>query len=500
MRECAGEGYCASTEVGKLSAETLGAGRTSGVSYDTEIATRPYPPSPRVTPLKKSKFWLAAVASGLLSKEELHEALSSLCLDERARETTALEVKEDELARKLVEMGRINRWQMTQLMAGRTRFTLKDYRIVDSLGRGGMAEVYKAEHMIMSRVVALKVLPRSKTTPEAIARFRREIQAQSQLDHENLVRAFDAGHEGNVHFMVTEFVPGADLRRHIRTHKRLSQQAAAAIICQIARALEHAHGRGVIHRDLKPGNLIITPDGHAKLLDLGLVFFLQQEDDELRDVNNGKIVGTADYLAPEQIMAPDKVSPVSDIYSLGCTLYYAVTGKVPFPGGNVKDKAKAHCKLQPITPRRWNSELTDDFIEVIHRMMAKDPAQRVQSAGEVVSLLAPFAGPDWRESAREVGIAATPGRVRSRRFTAADLGETQPAMDGPDVEFVSDESLSQISHPTHPIAASDEETGWMSEIRPKLAESGVNFFVLVMIAAGLLTAVVVLGAVLASLL
>jgi serine/threonine protein kinase len=442
---------------------------------------------------------MAAMASGLLTKEELHEALSALCLDERARDNTALEVKETELASKLVEMGRINRWQMTQLLAGRTRFTLKDYRIVDSLGRGGMAEVYKAEHMIMSRVVALKVLPRSKTTPEAIARFRREIQAQSQLDHENLVRAFDAGHEGNVHFLVTEFVPGTDLRRRIRATKRLSQQAAAAIICQVARALEHAHSRGLIHRDVKPGNLLITPEGHAKLLDLGLVFFLQQEDDELRDVNNGKIVGTADYLAPEQIMAPDTISPVSDIYSLGCTLYYAVTGKVPFPGGNAKDKAKAHCKLQPITPRRWNPDLSDDFIEVIHRMMAKDPKERVQTAAEVIQLLSPFAGPDWRESAREGAASATPVRAHARRrLPEVDVGDTQPAMDGLDVEFVSDE-MSQVSHPTHPLAAADEETSWMSEIRPKLAAPGLNFFVLAMIAAGLLTALVVLGAVIASL-
>jgi serine/threonine protein kinase len=451
-----------------------------------------------VTPLKKSRFWMASQASGLLTKEELNEALSALCLDERSR-NTALEVREDELAHKLVEMGRINRWQMTQLLAGRTKFTLKDYRILDSLGRGGMAEVYKAEHMIMGRIVALKVLPRSKTTQESIARFRREIQAQSQLDHENLVRAFDAGHEGNVHFLVTEYIPGMDLRRYIRTHKRLSQRAAAAIICQAARALEHAHGRGLIHRDVKPGNLLITPDGHCKLLDLGLVYFLQQEDDELRDINNGKIVGTADYLAPEQIMAPETTNPVSDIYSLGCTLYYAVTGKVPFPGGSAKDKAKAHCKLQPITPLRWNPELSEEFIEVIHRMMDKDPLTRVQTAAEVIDLLAPFAGPDWKESAREVGAAAGHGPQRpQRRALIANLDDTQP-VDGLDVEFVSDESLSQTSHPTHPMAAADEETSWMSEIRPKLASSGLSFFVIVMIAVGLLTAFVVLGAVAASL-
>jgi serine/threonine protein kinase len=441
---------------------------------------------------------MAALASGLLKQEELDDAVSALCLDERAKSNTAVEVKEEELARKLVEIGRINRWQMKQLLDGRTKFTLKDYRIIDYLGRGGMAEVYKAEHMIMSRTVALKVLPRSKTTPDTIARFRREIQAQSRLQHENLVMAFDAGHEGNVHFLVTEFVPGSDLRKYIRANRRLSQRAAAAIICQAARALEHAHSHGLIHRDVKPGNLLITPQGQAKLLDLGLVFFLKQEDEDLRDVNNGKIVGTADYLAPEQILAPDTVSPVSDIYSLGCTLYYAVTGKVPFPGGNAKDKVQAHCKLQPITPRRWNPDLSDDFIEIIHALMAKDPKDRVQTAAEVIELLAPFAGPDWRESAREVGVVA-PGAVRPRRrLTAADLGDTAP-VDGSGVEFVSDESLSQVSHPTHPMAAADEETSWMSEIRPRLNESGMNMFVLMMIAAGLVTAVVVLGAVIASL-
>lgn len=449
--------------------------------------------------LKKSRFWRAALASGLLTEPELDEAVSTLCLDDRSKANTAVEVKEEDLAKKLVEIGRINRWQMTQLLAGRTIFKLKDYRIIDSLGRGGMAEVYKAEHMIMSRVVALKVLPRSKTTPDAIARFRREIQAQSRLHHENLVMAFDAGHDSKVHFLVTEYVPGIDLRKHIRANRRLSQRAAAAIVCQAARALEHAHSHGLIHRDVKPGNLVITPEGQTKLLDLGLVYFLKQEDEDLRDVNNEKIVGTADYLAPEQILAPDTVSPVSDIYSLGCTLYYAVTGKVPFPGGNAKDKVKAHCKLQPITPRRWNPDLSDEFIEIIHAMMAKDPKDRVQSAAEVIERLSPFAGPDWRESAREVGVVAQSAVRPRRRSSMTDLGDTQP-VEGSGVEFVSDEGLSQVSHPTHPIAAADEETSWMSEIRPKLAESGMNMFVLLMIAAGLVTAVVVLSAVVASLL
>ena len=189
--------------------------------------------------------------------------------------------------------------------------------------------MFVAVHQIMHRQVAIKVLPRSKSTPEAIASFTREIQTQAKLDHRNLVRAYDAGHDGNVYFLVTEYVPGTDLRRLVRSQGRLTMAQGAAAISQAAMGLGYAHEQGLVHRDVKPGNLLVTPDGLVKVSDLGLAGFLHEG---ANDPRAGKIVGTADYLAPEMITDPKSVSPVSDLYALGCTLYYAVTGQGALSG------------------------------------------------------------------------------------------------------------------------------------------------------------------------
>jgi serine/threonine protein kinase len=212
---------------------------------------------------------------------------------------TWIEIADDQLAAKLVEMGRLNHWQAEQLKVGRSKFNLGPYQILDSIGQGGMGQVFKAEHRLMGRVVAIKVLPRHRSTPDAIASFTREIRAQARFDHENLVRAFDAGHDGNVYFLVTEFVPGADLRKLVRARGKLSMQDAATIISQAARGLAHAHSRGMVHRDVKPGNLLVTPGGQTKVSDLGLAGFLGVDDRTIPRA--GRIVGTADYLSPEHI-------------------------------------------------------------------------------------------------------------------------------------------------------------------------------------------------------
>ncbi|MGC3970958.1 MAG: serine/threonine-protein kinase [Pirellulales bacterium] len=205
------------------------------------------------------------------------------------------EISDEHLGRRLVQLGKLNPWQVDQLRNGRTKFNLGPYHVIDSIGQGGMGQVFKAEHTIMGRIVAVKVLPRSRSTPEAIANFRREIRTQAQLDHENLVRAYDAGEDGNVHFLVTEYVPGTDLRRLIRAGGPLSMQQAASIISQAARGLEHAHSRGLIHRDVKPANLLVSPDGRVKVSDLGLAGYFN--DPEQVDQYGGKVVGTADYFS-----------------------------------------------------------------------------------------------------------------------------------------------------------------------------------------------------------
>ncbi len=326
--------------------------------------------------------------SGLVSQEQLQSAISQLCGAPNGPSATLMAVDDAELAIKLVEMEVLTPYQAEQIIGGRTKFTLGPYIVTDSIGKGGMGQVYKAVHEMMGRVCAVKILPLEKSTPESISHFIREVRTHAQLDHPNLVRAYDAGRDKDVPYLVTEFVPGTDLRRLIRSRGRLSQQQAASVIMQAARGLEYAHQRGLIHRDVKPGNILVTPDGIAKVSDLGLAGFIHRLDDDPRA---GKIVGTADYLAPEQIRNPNEVTHVSDIYSLGCTLYYAVSGKVPFPGGTARDKARRHTEETPWHPRRFNTELHEEFVDIIADMMEKDTSKRIQSAAEVVARLEQWA-------------------------------------------------------------------------------------------------------------
>ncbi len=341
-------------------------------------------------------------------------------------------------------------------MAGFSKLHLGSYRILDSIGQGGMGQVYKAEHVVMGRVVAVKVLPRGKSTPEAIASFTREIRAQAKLDHDHLVRAFDAGHDGNVYFLVTEYIPGMDLRKYVRNRGSLSMNEAATIISQSAEGLDHAHQRGLVHRDVKPGNILVTVDGHAKVSDLGLAGWLNDGDQSL---HRGKIVGTADYLPPEQISAPGSVTPAGDVYSLGCTLYYAVTGKVPFPGGTVREKCHRHCNDSPIHPRHFNPLLSDAFIEVIADMMKKDPEARIKTAADVQRRLAPWAGEAVVAPPPMNDSGGAPPQADEMLVQAEELDDTAESFaDFADLEPVEPDNRSQTSQGTEPFAAVDQET------------------------------------------
>jgi serine/threonine protein kinase len=365
------------------------------------------------------------------------------------------------LADKLVELGQLNFWQSRQLLEGRKKFTLGPYRIKDSLGRGGMGQVFKGEHEVMGRVAAIKVLPREKSTPEAIHNFTREIRAQAKMDHPNLVRALDAGEDGNVYYLVTEYVPGADLRKLVRRSGPLSMEAAASIISQVAAGLQYAHEQGLIHRDVKPGNVLVTPDGHAKLSDLGLAGPRAGAAEE--DPRFGKIAGTADYLSPDHIQAPWDPKPAWDIYSLGCTLYYAVTGKVPFPKGSTRDKARAHCELRPLDPRRLNPSLSAAFVDLLADMMAKDPRDRIQTAAEVIRRLAPWTlepapivpGDRKRRKSAVAAPVPPPGAFRT--------GEPEAEED--DLEDTK-ESFPNFSELAGHHAASGPEPAYLSDRRP----------------------------------
>ena len=317
--------------------------------------------------------------------------LRSGLIDERKyRKVVELTGTEDEaiIAATLVKSGVITQYQAEQLRSGRTKFRLGPYLITEGIGQGGMGQVFKGIHEVMGRECAVKVLPLEKSTSESRAAFKHEIRIQAGLDNPYLVRAFDAGKEGNVHYLVTEYVPGNDLRRLIRNNGPLPMNDAALIISQAALGLQYAHELGMVHRDVKPGNILVTPEGHAKVSDIGLATWTMSLGNDPRA---GKVVGTADYLSPEQIRDPKSVGPLSDIYSLGCTLYYAVTGKVPFPGGDTRSKCRRHCEQTPWHPRKFAPDLSEEFVDIIADMMEKDPSRRIQSAAEVAERLEPWA-------------------------------------------------------------------------------------------------------------
>ncbi len=299
------------------------------------------------------------------------------------------EVFPDLFSNWLTEKNYLNAWQAQQLLAGHTKFNLGSYRIVNSLGQGGMGQVFLGCHSMSQNEVAIKVLPRDKSTPAAIENFQREIQVLSMLHHPNIVGALDAGEDGNVYFLVCEYVPGQNLRKLIRNGRPLTMKSAASIISQASLGLQHAHEKEFVHRDVKPGNILVTPQGVTKLTDFGLAGAIGGKNDP----RAGKIVGTADYLSPDQVRSPWNPVPAWDIYSLGCTLYYAVTGKVPFPGGTTLEKARAHCDLLPLDPRLLNPTLDTEFVDVIADMMAKDPQRRIPSAFSVVERLAKWSPP-----------------------------------------------------------------------------------------------------------
>src|SRR5262245_33238572 len=268
------------------------------------------------------------------------------------------------------------------------------YRVLELLGYGGMGTVYKAEHRLMKRMVALKLLARNLTTrPEIAERFVRETQTAGRLAHANIAQAFDAERAGDTLFLVMEFVPGTDLARLVRERGPLPCSEACRYIRQAALALQHAHERGMVHRDIKPHNLMLTPDGEIKVLDFGLARFVlaQPLADTSQLTEEGLFMGTADYVAPEQARDAHQADTRADVYSLGCTLYHLLTGQVPFPATTVMDKVVKHATEQPAALSALRPDLPAGLEAVVMKMMAKLPDQRYQTAGEVAEALAPFA-------------------------------------------------------------------------------------------------------------
>ena len=293
------------------------------------------------------------------------------------------------IADDLVGAGLLTRWHCQKLFEGRFKgFFLGKYKLLGHLGTGGMSSVYLAEHTLMQRLRAIKILPKHRVGDSSyLARFYREAQATASLDHPNIVRAFDLDHQDDRHYLVMEYVEGRDLQSIVQEEGPLDYEAAANFIAQAAEGLNYAHEQGLIHRDVKPANLLINQLGVVKILDLGLALISTDDAASLTLLHNENVIGTADYLAPEQALNSHAVDPRADIYGLGGTLYFALTGHPPFPAGTLAQRIAKHQTELPPSVLVERTDCPRELLDTCAKMMQKKPEDRFQSCREVAEVL-----------------------------------------------------------------------------------------------------------------
>ncbi|HEX4609651.1 MAG TPA: serine/threonine-protein kinase, partial [Urbifossiella sp.] len=273
----------------------------------------------------------------------------------------------------------------TATVAGRR---LGHFELIEAVGAGGMAAVLRARDLELGREVALKILPpESARDAETVTRFKQEARAAAKLDHENVARVYFCGEDQGLHFIAFEFVEGITLRQMIDRRGPLPAGECVRYMIQVAAGLNHAAERGVVHRDIKPSNIIITPDGRAKIVDMGLARHLESQSVNGGVTQSGVTLGTFDYISPEQALDPRRADVRSDLYSLGCAFYHALTGRPPVPEGTAAKKLYAHQHVDPLDPRELNPAVPDDLAAVLARMMAKDPGRRYQTPVELIAHL-----------------------------------------------------------------------------------------------------------------
>jgi eukaryotic-like serine/threonine-protein kinase len=347
----------------------------------------------------------------LLSTQQLHEVLGlaqGRCTDVRM------------LAKTLIHKGWFSVYQVNQILAGNGKdLTLGPYHILDRLGKGGQSEVYKARHPEYGWTVALKVIRSDRLAgPEGAKQFLAEMEAMAELEHPNIVQFWDADKTGDTFYCAMEFVEGTDLGKVVRLQGSLPPALAAEYIRQTALGLQHAHEHNLVHRDIKPVNLYLTHQAVAapatlvlpsqpqpptegqpliKILDWGLASLGPSGDSGNQIQNNeggNSIVGTADYLSPEQAMNPRTVDIRGDLYSLGCTFYYLLTGQTPFDGATVMHKVLQHQMAEPPPVESLNPDVPAGLCAIVRRLMAKKPENRFQTPAAVALALAPFCRAD----------------------------------------------------------------------------------------------------------
>jgi serine/threonine protein kinase len=327
---------------------------------------------------------------GLIRKSGMVEDAKLNAYLQRRQGGRGLPAEAKDAAEGMVADGLLTNFQAEQYMLGKWRgFTIGKYKLLERVGVGGMGQVFLCEHMFMKRRVAVKVLPPAKAEqPAALGRFYREARAAGSIEHPNIVRTHDIDQDGNLHFIVMEYVDGSNLLDIVKKYGPLNIGRAVSYIRQTAIGLEFAFQGGIIHRDIKPGNILVDRFGVAKLLDMGLARFYNDNADNLTQKYDDKIVlGTADYVAPEQVANSHAVDIRADIYALGASLYFMLAGHPAFPNGTVSQKLLWHRTKDPTPIRQIRPEVPEGLAAIVEKMMQKDPAARYQTPAEVAIAL-----------------------------------------------------------------------------------------------------------------
>lgn len=421
-----------------------------------------------------SPEFLAVVRrSRLVPPEELDQLVAEL------NEEDPSAVSPQAIADALRERGRLTDWQADNLLAGKSRgYFLGPYRLLRLIGRGGMGSVYLAEHQMMRRRCAIKVLPPGSVSSESsmLSRFYREAQAVAALDHPNIVRAYDVNKDTTgkteIHYLVMEYVEGQDLQALVEKNgSPLDFLQAAELIQQAATGLTHAHENNLIHRDIKPANLLVDSNGVVKILDLGLARFGDEAiDASLTHQFSETTLGTADYLSPEQALNSHEVDARSDIYSLGCTMYYLLTGRPPFPEGSVAQRLLSHQLKDPAPIARFRPDAPADLLAIIERMMAKKPDDRFPTADAVAAGLSAWieahANDEWKRQHPHAlrGDEATGRREPTRAFSGS--------VDDTEVELGFKPEEDEEEEQQQAGEAGSGGSGWEAESEEPVADLG----------------------------
>jgi serine/threonine protein kinase len=380
-------------------------------------------------PTTAEHFLELACRGGLLDLHTIQNYLQG-----RRQVGTPAETSPRALAEALVRDGVLTRFQVEQLMEGRWRnFILSGkYKILGPLGAGGMGSVFLCEHQVMRRRVAVKVLPvRRANDPAALERFRREARAVAQVKHPNIVSGYDIDQDGKVHFLVMEYIDGCTLYSIIKQGGPMDSVRAAHYIRQAALGLQNAHEAGLVHRDVKPSNILLDRSGTIKILDLGLARFFHDEADDLSRHREQSPLGTSDYMAPEQALNSHHADIRADIYSLGATFYALLAGHSPFRQGSPLQKLICHQFQQPTPIRELRPDVPEDLAAVLERMMAKEPAERYQTPLEVALALAawtqtPIPPPTPEEMPQPGPMRRGPDEAAASALPASLFGPAEP--------------------------------------------------------------------------